>query len=368
MGGSSSKATTTNTYNTQIVNKNDLELLNKSVNDFVSNTVINQASNCSSTISQLQDVSFTDINAKGDIVLGSVDQTQSSAITFDCVQLSTFQNDIANGVLQQYMNAIQNSYSTSAISEMTAAAKTNAGDQFGSTGKAKSNSKSNNNYNFTSVTDTHQDIQNIVENAITNNMSMTDTQSCMASVAASQSVNYARITTEGNLTSQPISQTQSSSLLAKCLQEKNNGNKISNQVAAQLGLQIAAESDVQTSATMAGTSAATAENVGVFQSAGEGMASMFTGIGNMFGGIFGGMSSTPIIICLVVCCTLSILGVGGYYMYSEGGDDSQSGGFIIGKDFDILKFILILIVFIVILQIVVNTNENINDDKNEFEN
>lgn len=355
MGGSSSKSSTTNTYNTTVVNNNDLNLLNKSVNDFVSNTVVNQASNCSANITQLQSVNITDVSAKGDIVIGGVNQNQSSAITFDCVQLSAFQNDIANGVLAQYMNAIQNSYDTSSLALMTSAAKTNSSDQFGSTGTAKSNSKSNNNYNFKSVTNTHQDIQNVVENAITNNLSMDDIQSCMASVTSSQSVNIQRISTDGNATIQPISQTQASDLMAKCVQEKNNGNKISNQVAATLGLTVTSESKTTSGATMESTATSEAANVGVFQSAGQGLGSVFSGIGSMFGNIFSAFGDSSMsMYCCIALIILTVVGGIGYYMMNmqDSGDigdiEDMYGG---GVNFDPLKIVILVLLCVVILQI-----------------
>jgi hypothetical protein len=358
MGGSSSKSTTTNTYNTTVVNNNDLELLNKSVNDFVSNTVVNQASNCSANITQLQSVNITDINAKGDVVLGGVNQNQSSAITFDCVQLSSFQNDIANGVLSQYMNAIENSYNSSSLATMTAAAQASAQNQFGTSSSSNSNSSSNNNYNFKSVTNTHQNIQNVVENAITNNMSMTDVQSCMASVSSSQSVNYSRINTGGSLTVQPISQNQAADLMAKCVQEKNNGNKISNQIAANLGLTVVTESTTTSAAEMSGTAKSESTNTGVFQSMGQGLSSVLQGFGSMWSSIIGSFGfgdPTISMYCCIAIIVLAVLGGIGYYFYQQqqngdtGGDDmgDQFGG----AKFDTLKFVVLIMLFLIIMQI-----------------
>ncbi len=90
MGGSSSKSTTTNEYNTTIVNNSDLQLLNKNINNFVSNTVVNQAASCSSSITQLQNVNFSHIDSAGDFTVDGVTQNQKAALTFDCVQLSSF--------------------------------------------------------------------------------------------------------------------------------------------------------------------------------------------------------------------------------------------------------------------------------------
>jgi hypothetical protein len=363
MGGSSSKSSTTNKYNTTVVNKSDLELLNKNVNNFVANTVVNQASNCSASISQLQNVNFSHISTPGDFTVDGVNQSQKAAITFDCIQLSAFKNDIANGVLTQYMDAIKNSYDTSSIAKMTAAAQSKAQDQFAGTGTAKSSSDANNEYNFNSKTEVNQKIQNIVENSITNNMSLNDMQDCMASVKNSQSINFSDINAGGNFTVRAISQTQAADLYAKCVQEKNNGNKISNQIATDLGLEITTEAKTTSSAEMAGTSAAESLNVGALQSAGDGLASAFKGLGSMWGSIFGSLGfgdPTISLYCCIAIIVLAVIGGAGFYLYkrsqnedsssdSSGDDLDQMGGQLV--KFDALKFLILIITFVLIIQI-----------------
>lgn len=361
MGGSSSKSTTTNKYDTTVVNNNDLKLLNESVNNFVSNTVVDQASQCSASITQLQNVNFSNINTTGDFTVDGVNQNQKSAITFDCVQLSAFQNDIANGVLTKYMNAIENSYNTSALANMTASAKTNSQDQFASTGTAKSSSNSNNDFKFNSTTNVNQDIENIVKNSITNNMSLSDLQSCMADVKNSQSINFSDIKTGGNFTVRALSQTQAADLYAKCVQEKNNGNKISNQIASNLGLTVSTEATTTSTAEMTSTSTAEALNVGALQSAGQGIASVLTGFGSMWGNILGSLgfgNSTISLYCCIAIVVLAVIGGIGYYMMNQenGGDSGsddfdQMGGFVsdINIKFSSPKFIVLVIVFLLIL-------------------
>lgn len=366
MGGSSSKSTTTNKTDISVVNNSDLQLLNKNVNNFIANTVINQASNCSANISQLQNINFKNINTPGAFVVNGLTQNQSAALTFDCVQLSAFQNDIANGVLTQYTDAIKNSYDTSAIASMTAAAKATAKTQFASTGNAKSSSNSNNDYKFKSTTNVNQDIQNIVENAITNNMSLTDMQDCMSSVKNSQNINFQNINA-GSVEVRALSQTQAAELYGKCMQEKNNANKISNQIVIDLGLDVSTEATTTSAINQETIATSDATNTGVLQSAGEGIASIYKGIGNMFGSIiksfgFGGGGSDMSLYCCIAIVVLAILG-GGYYFYQQqqsqntGDDvdvDDMTGGAFV--KFDLLKFIVLIMVFVLIIQIYTKQN------------
>ena len=48
--------------------------MNKSVNNFVSNTIVNQASACSASITQLQKVDFSNMKVAGDFNLDGVEQ------------------------------------------------------------------------------------------------------------------------------------------------------------------------------------------------------------------------------------------------------------------------------------------------------
>jgi hypothetical protein len=357
MGGSNSKSTTTNKSTTNIVNNSDLNILNENVNDFVSDTVVSQASNCSASMSQMQALNISNVKTKGDFVLDGITQSQKSTVTFDCLQVSKFKNDIANGVLTKYMDAISNNYNTSAIADMTASAKSNAATQFAATGKSKSNSATNNNFEFNSTTNVNQDIQNIVKNSIKNNMSIDDVQNCIASVSATQAINIANIESN-SFTIRALDQSQASDLLAKCVQKKDNGNKISSQIATDLGLKIEADIKTTSSAKLVGTSESEATNVGALQSAGEGMATVFKGIGSMWSGIFGSLGfgdPTISLYCCIVIVIFAVLGGVGYYFYQkqQNGDDesdiNQMGGTFV--KFDTLKFVVLLILFILILGI-----------------
>ena len=324
--GSSSSSTVNQKYDTTIVNKSDINILNENVNNFVANTVVSQAAACSASISQLQTVDLSGMDVAGDLDIGEVDQTQSSAITFDCVQVSKFQNDIANGVLAEYTNAMKNSYSTEALDKLTAAAEAKGSGGFGTTGKVSADSTVNVDYKFTNITDTNQTLQNVVKNAITNNMSMNSTQECVSKVAASQKFTAAGTKVGGNVKIGAIRQNQASTMMAKCVQEQGSSNKITNAVAAQLGVTIDNSNSVKKTTTISSEASSTAKNSGLFQSIGEGIGSIFSGIfGGLFAGIFGTMAG-PSSICSSVCCCIVIICIAIFAMSGMGGSGGDDGG------------------------------------------
>ncbi len=298
MGGSAS-STVNQKYNTTIINKSDIELLNKNVNNFIANTIVNQASNCgtNSTQSQTIDMSNMTIEADGSVNIGDIGQTQTSTISFDCVQLSSFQNDIANGIMTQYTNALKNSYSTEALEKITAAADSSASTGFGSTGWVDTKSTTNVDYNFTNITDTNKKIQNIIENAITNNLSLNDTQSCISQVLSNQKFTTAGTTVKGTFTIGTIQQNQAATLMSECVQSKNNANKITNAIASEIGVQVDESNTVKKTTEMTSSAKSESTNVGFFQSIGQGISAMFSGL-----------FSSPIgIICFICCCCICCL-------------------------------------------------------------
>lgn len=328
MGSSHSSSVVNQKYNTTIVNRSDIDLLNKSINDFVANTVVNQASKCSASISQLQTIDLSGMIIGGDLNIGEVDQSQTSAITFDCIQISEFKNDIANGILNKYLDAMKESYSSDVLDKLNASAQSSGKGGFASTGSVSASSKVNVDYKFTNITDTHKNLQNIVQNSITNNMNLNDIQECIATVKTNQQFSLAGSKVGGSVTIGAIRQDQAASLMAKCTQQKNNANKITNQILADAGIQIDETNSTKKSTTIADTTSSTAVNSGFFESLGDGIKSALQGVGDMVGAIFGGLLTGPalsIFVCCIVCLCILALLFGVSKLFSSGDGPGLSG-------------------------------------------
>lgn len=320
--GNKTSSSSNQKYNTTYVNTTDTQLLNQSTNDFISNSVSNQAKACSASISQIQSVKFKNIKVTGDFNAGDIDQNQSSAITFDCVQTDTIKNDIANGILSKYMDAIQNSFSTEALDKMEATAGASLKNSVGGTGIAGNvSSKTNVNYDFKSTNTTRTNIENVVKNAIQNNVSMESVQQCISNIKSDQSVEYEDINViDGNFNGKAISQTQGATLMAKCIQNTDSGNKVTNNVASDLGVTISSENEQKKSTAITSTSTAESSNAGV----GEALNQTLTGMGHMLTGvssIYFGIGFIIIIFC-VICAVLLII-AGGINMAIQSSQSSE---------------------------------------------
>lgn len=309
--GSSASSTVNQKYDTTIINKSELDVLNKNVNDFVSNTIVKQASACSSSIVQLQNVDFSNMEVDGDFTLDGVEQGQTSALTFDCIQTSELNNDVANGVLAEMTNALKNNFSTEALDKIEAAAEAEGSTGFGATGGVNTDSTVNLDVKFTNITDTKKSIKNIMENSITNNLDMSSTQDCIANTIQNQSVNVSGTRVRGNATIKAIKQTQAATSVSNCVQKQSVASKIVGDVVSKLGVQVDETNSVVKKTDTSVSATATSKNSGLFQSIGE-------GIGAIFGGMFGGLFAGPAgIICCVICCIIILIGV--FFMMSGGG-------------------------------------------------
>lgn len=311
MGGSSSKGRATLKYQSLIVNQTDIDILNRSVNDFVANTIINQASHCSASTYQLQEIDLSGMDIGGDLVIDTIDQEQSSNISFDCVQVSAIQNDIASGVVNEYLNTIKESFSSEAMTQLLNNAKTSSEQQFGGIGEAKASTKVNTEYEYTNITQVDEHLQNIVENSISNNFNVEDLQECIATVKAHQRVVLANTTVGGNVSIGAITQRQATDLIANCLQQRNIANDITAQLITQLGIDTDTTNQTSQTTTMESKTDTEAKNKGVFE-----------GIGTALNDLLSGLGEAWIVIAVIVIGAVVVA----YFFYGSESSKKQTGG------------------------------------------
>jgi type IV secretory pathway VirB2 component (pilin) len=309
VGCSSSSSEVNNKYKTTVVNKSDVELLNKSVNDFQTNTVVSQAAHCSAGLSSSNNLALANLKVGENIEIGDVNQSNSATVSFDCVQKSSYSNQVASGIASTYLSQLNNSFSTDVLDKIDSTTAAKASSGFLSLGSANSKSKVSNDYNFTNVTDTRKNIQNVVQNAINNNLNLNDTQECIATLKANNSLSVVGAETQGSIKINRINQVNATALLSKCIQEKKNSNNITNNILSNLGVQVSEESTLKKVTSISSSATSKAEVTGPLQD----LAALFSG---------------PFAIVAIVV-VIAIVGVGGFLGYkklSEGQGQGQGQG------------------------------------------
>jgi hypothetical protein len=292
--GNSASSKVTNINNTLLVNKNDINILNKNLTNQVANTVINNAKKCSANINQLQSIKFKDIVVAGDFNLNA-DQKQQTALTFSCVNTDQTHSDIANEMMQEMMNNLQNNNSSEILSKLEAQAAASQKNGFLSTAFGNSTkSKSNNTVNFNQTNTNNTNLQNIIENSIVNNFTTNNISDCISQVNNNQLIDTQQIVIGGNANF-AIRQDQASALFSECIQTADIGQKITNSVMTSIGVQSENINDTVAKTEMKSEAIATQVNESVSL-----LASLAPFLISFGGPVIG------IIICCVICCIICV--------------------------------------------------------------
>lgn len=241
----STKQNITQKYNTNIISKSDINIINESLQEFVVDVIIKDASMCSANISQIQIFDMSGTQIKGDLNL-DIDQTQANNINFDCIQVSKMQNNIANGLLDKILQSIDNNYDASTITNLdaTANAKTTSGLlNLDLLNKTESNMNISYDYNQTNIH--NKNITNIVRNSIVNNLHLESIQDCINNVKQTQSIDLRNIVVDGNAVV-AAKQNQVAELITKCIQNNNFVSDITNNIFSDLNVDIKDDIDIGT--------------------------------------------------------------------------------------------------------------------------
>lgn len=302
MGGGSSDATVTQVVNNKVINRNQVEALNETLNKHVSNVLVENSKVCGANASSSQNSSFV-----GNVVYGDfnydLNQGTNVNLNFSCSQQSDQVNEMATDIFNQMMNSIDISNSSEMIADLNAAAKATMEAGFGSTGPPATSNVDSSVYN---EVENYNDfyIRNVVENIVEHNFGVEDVQSCIPVVGSDQNstVNNNIIHGNANLT---INQETALTLFAECDQLSSTTNKMSADIANALGVEIDNTNSVITESNLRGETESENKQTGIFQDLGEMFGDLFAGIGNMINGIFGGIfgsAYTASVACSIICC------------------------------------------------------------------
>ena len=293
--GNSSSSRVTNINNTLLVNENEIEIVNKNLTNQVANTVINNAKTCSANINELQRITFKNVTTAGDFNLDA-NQKQQAAITFGCVNANQTRTDIANNMMQEMMNSIENNNSADILSKLEAQAAASQKTGFLSTSFGSSvDSDSNNTVNFTQRNTNYTNLQNIIENSIANNFTTNNISDCITKVNTNQLVEGQNITVGKNVNI-AVKQDQAASLFAECIQTSDIGQKITNTVISGTGVKQENISKTVQHTDISGGATSTQINEGLS------LLASFAPCFALFGGPVIGC-----IICCIVCCVICIV-------------------------------------------------------------
>jgi hypothetical protein len=277
MGSSHSSATATNNVNQTINNETDLKVIQENIYKDITNIITNDAKACGSSLAMTQTCG-SDISAKGDIILGGGNQSQSGALNFSCVQMAKNKNTIAQKISNNVTNELLSRYGVVAMAELGAKADAAASSGFISLGSSSSDTTVNNNYNLTSNNKINKTLNTIINNSIERNFTTNNMQSCISNVALDQNKFTNIHSADGSVKITCGDQEQKATLISNCIQEDETINSTLSEIQNILQTINNDTAITETKASANATGTSTAKSAGLDDL----VASFFDGFSNVF--------------------------------------------------------------------------------------
>jgi hypothetical protein len=293
-----------------VVNSTDIDLLNEQINEYTTNVMMQDSKSCSSSLFADQNITFSNIQTEVDFNVSDIDQFMDTVTSFDCVQASSIQNDVAQEFQSTVLSNIDTNYDSSVITDMLASA-TSSADASGLLAPSADATSVSKNVQTTNIdNDTKISLSNVIRNSFDNNFTSETIQDCINTASLSQDITFSNISTGGNLNVSGLSQDMAATVIAECTQMTDAISEATSSVVTALGATVETTSTTKAETTMTADSTSSATSTGISGSC-PSLSSCDCcgcGLGSGYIGIIMG------VVCLIVVIALL---VGGYYLYQK---------------------------------------------------
>lgn len=295
MGKSQSKSVQNTSSET--LNENITDTLNKTIMNSGVETLVKNASQCSSSVNQNNVCSMKNAVIGGDFNFGG-NQSNKANVNFTCIQANKTSADMASNMIQTMLAEIDTINGTGIAAQLNNASDSSNKSGFGSTGgKASSTSKTNTNNNITNAT--KNKIQNIYEQNLKSNFTSETLSECIGKTTQTNLQDLDGIIVSGNA-NVTCEQTNTLEQIQECKQMADAISKTTQETLQELGIEIKTENESSTEIESINKS--TSENV----STGP-ISEIFTGVANVLSSIFNLAVLGPILIIIVVIVIIYLL-------------------------------------------------------------
>lgn len=308
MGGSKSRSTIKTENNTLVVNRSDINILNKTVNEAVVNVVSKTNQSCANQVSLSNVIDFSGATISGDLNIGSggendcqVTLEQEGVFTFKCVNSSDLRNNVGSQIIDTVMQQLDQANSNDIVQKLenTADAKAKTGAL--SLGISSSNTNVSGINRYQQVNESKKNIQNIVRSSVESNFTNENVSNCVSKIEQMQGFDASGSLIGGNVNMCNFNSKQVSNAFVECLNVNEVSNKVINDAAKALDITIKEDVQTQQTAESTTTATATAEVQGVIDAIGNVLGS----IGSAFLAPF--LSPLSSICCFLCCCCIVVI-------------------------------------------------------------
>ena len=307
MGGSSSKSSLYQEQNNTVINRSTLNFLNKQLNDTIVNTTIENVKSCSASIVQNNKATLQNLEIKGDFYM-TINQAQSSALDFSCVQKSDVKNEIVSKLINQIKSQFENNIDTSILNQLSAEVKTKSDTDWGSMpwGSSDAETDTKQIVNNRVINDTDKNIENVIATRVEANYTQKANDSCAAKVINNNDATFKNITV-GKDWHVSLDQEQAAKVYAQCVQDSQTSNKITEDILSFLDVKVKEDTNTQTDTKLDTIAETTAKKSGPLGF-----------LGDLFGLSQGATMAISASAFLSVVCTCFIfLALIGYFVYAS---------------------------------------------------
>ena len=247
MGNTQSKTKIRSNLNQKFVNKNTLEILNKSINNTVINTTLEIAKSCTNSIITSQNIKINNLVSSGDINIDS-NQSQQSIIDFSCIQSDKINKEILNDLNEKIKLSLNSIMDTELEQFLASNASSSAISELGTIGNTQSDTGVSQTTNTNVQNINKKIISNIIENTIKNNFDQKILNTCINKVVSIQGFSLSDVKAGGTINIS-ISQDILIKSFSNCIQNSDLSSKITNALVKNFGLETKDESITKSETT-----------------------------------------------------------------------------------------------------------------------
>ncbi len=241
MGKSNSKSS--QTINNNTINQNYINDLNKTIMNSAVETMINNASSCSSAVNLNNSCDMSNTKVGGDFTFNG-NQSNNANVNFNCIQANQTSANMASSMIASMISEMKALNGTEAAANLNTASQASNKSGFAS---MPSNSNSNASTNLTNdvTNETINNIQNIFEQNLSNNFTVNTVNECIAKTNVTNSQDLSNMNIGANAKIECV-QTASVEQVQQCKQLSNAIQETTQQTFQELGMTVETQSNNKT--------------------------------------------------------------------------------------------------------------------------
>lgn len=326
MGSDVSKNIVKSVNNLNVVNRTDIDIINKQLFETSVESIINVCNSHASIVSGTNEIALAKLKTKGDLNI-STTQTNYAKVQFTSEIITEIQNKISTNLAIEIISGIQQNVDQDILSEMVTKATENIKKGWPDIPSGKSDYSEASSENNTDIkNETEITLENIVEICLKFTMKTENINECITNLNLMNkfSIFEADVGRDGNIS---LNQSNEIESITNCITSTTVISELINNLSTVTGVTIVEDVKQSGSSSTKTEANKTVEEQGIggavaeaAEGIGSGVRNVVSGIGDAIGNVFGSAQYIISAIGLSICCILIITVVAiGYILTDETG-------------------------------------------------